>query len=90
MYCDLDITSVYPSIGSSDGGTLLRIRGSGFGNQINRVSVDVDGIPCNVKSISNNLLTCLTGRPPSNSQAIFKANRTSIPYFEGQNMSVLV
>jgi plastocyanin len=58
-----DVTSVYPNIGSSDGGTLLRITGSSFGNVVSRVSVNISGVPCQVQTVTDKLITCFSGPP---------------------------
>ncbi len=41
---------MYPQLGSTSGGALLTIQGTGFAGEEGDVEVDVDGIPCQVKS----------------------------------------
>ena len=69
-----DILSVYPNQGGSLGGTLLTIKGTGFGINPAAVEVDIDGIPCTVVSVSPTLVTCRTGMPPDGSPALASVN----------------
>ena len=57
-------------MGSSEGGTLLTIKGTGFGLIQDDIAVDVDGIPCQVVSHSKTEVICWTGRPPPDSPAV--------------------
>ena len=87
MLLILDVINVYPTFGSLEGGTLLRVRGSGFGNKVDMISVDVDGVLCEVQAVTNDLVTCITGPAPPHSAAIQGING-SFPleygiFFEG-------
>jgi hypothetical protein len=89
----LDVTSVYPRVGSPEGGTLLRVKGSGFGNRVDMISVDIDGVPCEVQAVTNDLVTCITGETPLHSAAIQGING-SFPleagiFFEGARGSTM-
>ena len=82
--------SVYPAVGSAEGGTVVQIEGSGFGSKIEDVEVDVDGIPCKVLAVSYSTVTCETGRPPNGSNAIVGVNGTfDGEYFEGTSVLFL-
>ncbi len=61
----VQVTGVSPSEGSSLGGTLLTITGAGFGSVVDDVAVVVNGVPCDVQSVADAEVTCVTGaRPP--------------------------
>ena len=66
----IDIHSVSPHVGAANGGTLLTIKGRGFGNDPSLVAVDVDGMPCTVVSVTMDTLTCRTTTPPPDSKAV--------------------
>ena len=66
----VDIHSVSPHFGAANGGTLLTIKGRGFGNNPSLVAVDIDGTPCTVVSVAMDTLTCRTTAPPADSRAI--------------------
>ncbi|XP_036421459.1 fibrocystin-L-like [Colossoma macropomum] len=53
------ITSVSPTTGPS--GTPLTISGSGFGSDASLVSVNIDGVPCTVSSITDTEVQCTAG-----------------------------
>ena len=59
-----------PHAGASNGGTLITIKGRGFGNDPTLVAVDIDGTPCNVVSVTTDTLTCHTTKPPADSKAV--------------------
>lgn len=54
---------------------------------IDKVSVDVDGIACEVQTVMDTMVTCFTGPPPSHSRASHLFNDTlgisSTVRFEG-------
>ncbi|XP_072530724.1 PKHD1 like 1, tandem duplicate 1 [Salminus brasiliensis] len=54
-----NITSISPTTGPS--GTAITISGSGFGSDAGLVSVNIDGVQCNVSSISDTVLQCTVG-----------------------------
>ena len=58
-----DIHSVSPHEGSTEGGTLVTVSGSGFGTNVSDIEVDVDGIPCHVMTHNMTHIQCWTGRP---------------------------
>uniref|UniRef100_W5KUJ5 PKHD1 like 1, tandem duplicate 2 n=1 Tax=Astyanax mexicanus TaxID=7994 RepID=W5KUJ5_ASTMX len=53
------ITSVSPTTGP--GGTVITVSGSGFGSDPGLVSVNIDGVWCNVTSVSDSALQCIVG-----------------------------
>ena len=63
LYVTADIQSVSPHAGSTQGGTLLTVTGTGFGSNARDVEVDVNSIPCQVMSHNNTHIRCWTGRP---------------------------
>jgi len=71
-----DIHSVLPQSGSDQGGTLLTIRGTGFGISADDISVDVDGIPCRIVSHNASHMRCWTGKPLPGSPAIASSNNS--------------
>ena len=58
------VSVISPSNGSSLGGDLVTISGSGFPSSTTDVSVAFNGVPCVVQSSSANVITCLTGPRP--------------------------
>lgn len=58
------ITSITPSRGTTLGGTLLTLSGSGFETTIEDVSVIIDDIPCSINSVTDTEITCTTGPRP--------------------------
>ena len=71
-----DIHAVSPSKGSTEGGTLITVTGTGFGLDPADVEVDIDGTQCTVTSSSPTEIQCVTGRPPQGSPAIATAQDT--------------
>ncbi|XP_071828580.1 fibrocystin-L-like isoform X3 [Apostichopus japonicus] len=59
----LTLSGISPAHGSTNGGTLLSIHGEGFGTDTSEVSVDLEGYPCSVQSLTNEEITCLTESP---------------------------
>lgn len=59
-----------PSSGSSSGGTLLTITGAGFASNKDDISVDIDGVPCEVINASWSEIVCWTGAPEMGSKVI--------------------
>uniref|UniRef100_A0A8B9H868 Polycystic kidney and hepatic disease 1 (autosomal recessive)-like 1 n=1 Tax=Astyanax mexicanus TaxID=7994 RepID=A0A8B9H868_ASTMX len=53
------ITSVSPTTGP--GGTVITVSGSGFGSDPGLVSVNIDGVWCNVTLVSDSALQCIVG-----------------------------
>ena len=62
----IDIKSIEPSKGSVAGGTLLTIKGRYFGSHKKNVQVKVAGINCQVKSVTPDTITCVTGAEDGN------------------------
>ena len=75
----LQITSVRPLSGSIYGGTLVTIRGTGFGNTADFVQVSVGGAACAVSTVSNQMITCVTGNYGSeNTAAVMVTIKTDL------------
>jgi hypothetical protein len=55
------VASVSPNRGSTAGGTLLTIAGTGFGSAVRGVQVMVGTVPCVVTEVAPLLLKCVTG-----------------------------
>lgn len=55
-----EVTNVSPESGSTEGGTLLTIQGSGYGRTTGNVAVMISSSPCTVQSINYTHLTCMT------------------------------
>ena len=64
-----DIQSVQPSSSHPLGGELVTITGSGFGLSCG-MSVDIDGVPCEVIRSSFNEVKCVTGAAPEGHAAV--------------------
>jgi hypothetical protein len=60
----VEIESVSHSFGSTEGGLTLAVKGVGFGSDIEDVAIDIDGAPCEVTEVSNEIVYCVT--KPSN------------------------
>ena len=58
------VTGVSPAVGSSIGGTVITITGTGFGTDKTGVEVYLDDIECNVTSVQNTAIVCTTGALP--------------------------
>lgn len=72
----VDIHSVSPHVGSTQGGTLITITGSSFGTNVSTIEVDVDGIPCHVITHNMTHVTCWSGLPHNNDLSIADADGT--------------
>lgn len=70
----VDIHSVSPHIGSTQGGTLITVVGSSFGTNVSDIEVDVDGIPCHVMTHNMTHITCWSGRPRDNDLSVADAD----------------
>jgi hypothetical protein len=55
------VNALIPASGSVLGGTQLTIRGSGFSIALNRVSVRIGEVPCDVTSVSHSEILCTSG-----------------------------
>ena len=64
-----DIQSVQPSSSHPLGGELVTITGSGFGLSCG-MSVDIDGVPCEVVRSSFSEVKCVTGAVPEGHAAV--------------------
>ena len=56
------VDSVTPSEGSVAGGTRLTIKGKGFGNDVDRAVVSLDGYECGIEQLSYDEITCITSK----------------------------
>lgn len=70
----VDIHSVSPHIGSTQGGTLITVVGSSFGTNVLDIEVDVDGTPCHVMTHNMTHITCWSGRPNDNDLSVADAD----------------
>ncbi|XP_069115224.1 fibrocystin-L-like [Argopecten irradians] len=70
-----EITSVSPSTGSVEGGTLLSINGNNFDETRTGAAVMVGGTPCTVRSVTKTLLTCETAAKPTSAPTRHAGNR---------------
>mmetsp|Transcript_43954 Transcript_43954/g.42538 ORF Transcript_43954/g.42538 Transcript_43954/m.42538 type:complete len:87 (+) Transcript_43954:783-1043(+) len=52
------IEGISANVGYSSGGQLLVLFGHGFNSE--DISIDIDGTPCDVKSITDEVVTCQT------------------------------
>ena len=68
MFYPVDVASVFPSHGSKEGGTTLTIKGKFFGKDANKINVRVGGVECEVQSVVDDTIECITGVAP-NTQA---------------------
>ncbi|CAH1803034.1 unnamed protein product, partial [Owenia fusiformis] len=55
-----EVTSVSPSSGSTAGGTVVTISGSGFSAAFEDTSVSINGIDCAVEDVTYTTVTCIT------------------------------
>ncbi|XP_035685638.1 fibrocystin-L-like [Branchiostoma floridae] len=55
-----EVTSVSPEQGSTEGGTQLTIRGSGFVSSMDSTTVTVGTVPCDIQSFSYTEIICIT------------------------------
>ncbi|XP_071944839.1 fibrocystin-L-like [Antedon mediterranea] len=69
-----DIKGVTPNYGSYRGGTRIIISGKYFGTKMEYVAVDVGGVQCELVSVKDNAIECITGEQSSN-QTTFPGNR---------------
>ncbi|XP_069121982.1 fibrocystin-L-like [Argopecten irradians] len=70
-----EITSISPSSGSVEGGTLLSITGNNFDQTRTGAVVMVAGVPCTVRSVTKTLITCETAAKPNTTPARHAGNR---------------
>lgn len=56
----ISATSVSPASGSTAGGQVITISGSGFGNKKENATVSLDGSPCEILTINMSQITCRT------------------------------
>ncbi|XP_066276424.1 fibrocystin-L-like [Branchiostoma lanceolatum] len=55
-----EVTYVSPEQGSTEGGTQLTIRGSGFASSVDSTTITVGTVPCDIQSLSYNEIICVT------------------------------
>ena len=58
------MTRVTPNKGGTMGGTTITIDGNGFGTVLADVSVTIFDVPCDVSSVSDTVITCVTNAFP--------------------------
>lgn len=56
----LDVTGMFPSSGSLQGGTEVTLTGAGFGTDPDNITVSMGGFGCEVTDIADDELTCMT------------------------------
>ena len=56
------MADVSPNHGSLLGGTCVAIAGEGFGNDTSLVKVTIGNAPCEVKTVTDTEITCVTQR----------------------------
>ena len=66
----IEIDGIHPSSGGIKGGTLLKITGTGFGIATSTLTIDIDGIPCEVVKHTPEEINCWTQPPPLGSKVI--------------------
>ncbi|KAK7010427.1 fibrocystin-L, partial [Biomphalaria glabrata] len=85
------VTLVSPSRGGTAGGTLVTITGSGFGISNESLSVKIAGVICDVQSVINSEIKCITGPSASivsevevnvNNQGIAKQVNAQFEYID--------
>ncbi|XP_033757813.1 fibrocystin-L-like [Pecten maximus] len=71
-----EVTSINPTTGSVEGGTLISITGRNFDQTRNGAVVMVGGTPCTIKgSVTKTLITCETAAKPGSTPARHSGNR---------------
>ena len=55
------VSSVSPRRGGTGGGTTVSVTGSGLANITEGLLVSIDGVPCDIKSSNDSLITCRSG-----------------------------
>ena len=61
VFYQLLVFDIMPAIGSTLGGTLITIFGSGFTTNLSEIEVTIGGIPCNITAANSSYITCITG-----------------------------
>ncbi|KAJ8273405.1 hypothetical protein GJAV_G00101260 [Gymnothorax javanicus] len=70
-----EVKKVSPSMGSTQGGTLLSIEGSYFDETDRPAKVLVGGQECKILSLSDERITCMTPRHQVNNMTVFPGGR---------------
>ena len=60
IFYELQVFGAFPSIGSVLGGSLLTIYGTGFSSDPYEVEVDIDNLPCEIRSTNSTHISCET------------------------------
>ncbi|XP_054620387.1 fibrocystin-L-like isoform X2 [Dunckerocampus dactyliophorus] len=74
-----EVTGITPSKGSVMGGTLLTVHGLYFDETDHPARVTVGGLPCQIKSVHDNKITCMTGKQ----QMMYNDNSTETTIYPG-------
>jgi len=84
VYSRMEITSFSPNSGSIAGGVMIKIGGEYFGEHAHYVSVDIDGLPCDIKKVTPTLIECEVP-PQTNNSKIDKPLPVSV-YVRGDRL----
>ena len=74
----LDVHSVHPHLGSTEGGTMLNIKGKFFGKIMDNIKVKAAGVKCKVVDVQDELIKCITGHSSESHQTgdVFPGSET--------------
>lgn len=64
------VSSISPNIGPTSGLTTITINGDNFGTKTNSVNVTIDGVQCNISSVTNQKIMCKTNPRYTNKNLI--------------------
>lgn len=74
------ITNVMPKMGGTLGGTTVTISGTGFGSVVDDASVTIMDTPCDVHTVSDTVIICVTNGMPRG-YAQIKVRSTIFQFF---------
>lgn len=63
IFSKLSFNSFSPAVGSIVGGTDITIPGSGFNDNVDKVTVMLNQVECKVSGVSETVIKCKTGQP---------------------------
>ncbi|KAI0221283.1 hypothetical protein LSAT2_027342, partial [Lamellibrachia satsuma] len=72
------VTGVRPASGSLEGGATITIDGSYFDDTDAPATVYVDGAPCEVTSVTDEMIECVVPRQPTRTFSSFAGNRGTL------------